>query len=459
MAVLFVKNAYLLVTMDANLREIADGAMVIQDKAVAAVGSTVEMQAWLETSGLTPDETLDAQGHIVMPGLINTHHHMFQSLLRAVPASQNQGLLPWIDGISPFWPKITPDMIYASALTAMAELMLSGCTTTSDHCYIAPNGSRIDDEIRAAQEIGIRFHPGRGSISIKGGTFLDVIVETEADIEKDTIRLIDTYHESERYGMVRIVIAPGSPFSVSHHFMREQARLARSYGHRGVRLHTHFVETVEDISMLRAQLNLSPEEYLHEYEWVGDDVWHAHCVHLSDDGIRLFARTQTGVCHCPHSNMRLGVGIAPIPKMRKHGVRVGLGVDGSASNDSGHIFCEARVALMLARAGTANPAAMTAREALEIGTLGSASLLGRDDVGVLAPGMAADFIVINLNRLGYAGGYQHDALATVMLCTPVNVDYSVINGRFVVREGQLVNVELGRVIEQHNRYADQLVKG
>ncbi|MBL8165816.1 MAG: 8-oxoguanine deaminase [Anaerolineae bacterium] len=459
MAVLFVKNAHLRVTIDADRREISDGALVVQDKAVAAVGSTAEVQAWLDANGLTPDETLNAQGHIVMPGLINTHHHMFQSLLRAVPASQNQGLLPWIDGISPFWPKITPDMIYASALTAMAELMLSGCTTTSDHCYIAPNGSRIDDEIRAAQEIGMRFHPGRGSISIKGGNHLDPMVETEAHIERDCIRLIDTYHESERYGMVRIVVAPGSPFSVPHDFMREQARLARSYGDRDVRLHTHFVETLDDITLLRSQLNLSPEEYLQEYEWVGDDVWHAHCVHLSDDGIHLFAHTQTSVCHCPHSNMRLGVGIAPIPKMRKHGVRVGLGVDGSASNDGGHILSEARAALMLARAGTANPAAMTAREALEIGTLGSAAVLGRDDVGALAPGMAADFIVINLNRLGYAGGYQHDALATVMLCTPVNVDYSVINGRFVVREGQLVNVELGRVIEQHNRYTDQLVKG
>jgi cytosine/adenosine deaminase-related metal-dependent hydrolase len=339
----------------------------------------------------------------------------------------------------------------------MAELILSGCTTSSDHLYVYPNGCRLDDEIHAAHEIGMRFHPGRGSISIKGGLLEDKHVETEADIERDTIRLIDTYHEAQRFGMRRVVVAPGSPFSVRHDFMRESARLARSYGERGVCLHTHFLETTFDIEMLQQQLGLTPEAYLQEYEWVGEDVWHAHCVHMDDSRIALFARTGTGVAHCPHSNMRLGCGIAPVPKMRKAGVRIGLGVDGSASNDGGHIIAEAQQALMLARAGACDATAMTAREAIELGTLGGASVLGRDDVGTLAPNMAADFIAINLNRLGYAGGL-HDPVAAVVLCTPVNVDYSVINGRVIVREGQLTTLELGALIEQQNAYAMQLAQ-
>jgi cytosine/adenosine deaminase-related metal-dependent hydrolase len=348
-------------------------------------------------------------------------------------------------------------MIYASALTAMAELILSGCTTSSDHLYIYPNGIRMDDEIRAPQEIGIRFHPGRGSIALNDGAISDKLVETEEDIERETIRLIDTYHDSNRYSMLRIVVAPGSPFSVRHAFMREMSNLARSYKGRGVRLHTHFVETTDDVALLKAQLGLTPEGYAEEYGWLGDDVWHAHCVHLNDSGIAAFARTGTGVAHCPHSNMRLGSGIAPIPRMRKAGVRVGLGVDGSASNDGNQMIGEARQALMLARIGAQSASIMTAREALEIATLGGASVLGRDDIGSLAPGMAADFIAINLNCLGYAGAL-HDPVAAVVLCTPVNVDYSVINGRIIVREGQLNHIDLNKVITQHNAYAYQLAE-
>ncbi len=458
MTLLFAKNAHVLATMDATRSEISDGALLVRDNVIEIVGTTDEVTAHLQQAGETPNEILNLKDHVVLPGLINTHHHMSQSMLRAVPTAQNAGLIPWIGALTKYWIHMTPEMIYSSALVAMAELILSGCTTSSDHLYIYPNGSRMDDEIRAAQEIGMRFHPGRGSISLnEGGVLPEDCVETEPDIERDTIRLIDTYHQAERFGMMRIVVAPGSPFSVSHNFMRDSARLARSYGNKGVRLHTHFLEITEDILSLKAQLGLTPEEYLQEYEWVGDDVWHAHCVHLSDTGIALFSHTGTGVAHCPNSNMRLGCGIAPIPKMRRAGVRVGLGVDGSASNDGGHIIAEARQAMLLARVGAQDAAIMTAREALEIGTLGGASVLGRDDVGVLAPNMAADFIAINLNRLGYAGG-MHDPVAAVILCTPITVDYSVINGRVIVREGQIASLDFDMMIERQNRHALQLAQ-
>jgi cytosine/adenosine deaminase-related metal-dependent hydrolase len=458
MTLLYVRNIHTLATMDEARREIADAAILIRDRVIEALGTTADLDGQIARAGLRPDETLDLADHVVLPGFVNTHHHMAQSLLRAVPAAQNFGLFEWIAALTNYWIHWTPDMIYTSAVTAMAELILSGCTTSSDHLYIYPNGSRMDDEIRAAWEIGLRFHPGRGSISLNGGGLLpDHAVETEPGIERDTIRLIDTYHEADRLGMVRIVIAPGSPFSVSHEFMRQSARLARSYGDRGIRLHTHFLETKDDIELLQAQLGLSPEEYLQEYEWAGDDVWHAHCVHMRESTINLFRRTGTGVAHCPHSNMRLGVGIAPIPKMFRAGVRIGLGVDGSASNDGGHMIAEARQALMLARAGTANPAALTAREAIELATRGGASVLGRDDIGYLAPGMAADLFAVDLNQLGYAGGL-HDPVAAVVLCAPVTVDYSIINGRVVVREGQITGLDLRRQIERHNAYASEIAR-
>lgn len=458
MGLLFLRGIHTLVTLDDARREIADGALLIRDRQIDLLGTTAEVNDQIERAGLHPDETLDLTDHIVLPGFVNTHHHMAQSLLRAVPAAQNLRLFDWIAALTRFWIHWTPDMIYTSALTAMAELILSGCTTSSDHLYIYPNGSRMDDEIRAAREIGLRFHPGRGSISLNGGGLLpDHAVETEAQIERDTIRLIDTYHEAERFGMVRIAVAPGSPFSVSHEFMRQSARLARSYGARGVRLHTHFLETQDDIDLLQAQLGLSPEEYLQEYEWSGADVWHAHCVHMREATINLFRRTGTGVAHCPNSNMRLGVGIAPIPRMFRAGVRIGLGVDGSASNDAGHMIGEARQALLLARAGSADPAALTAREAIELATRGGAAVLGRDDIGWLGPGMAADLIAIDLNRLSYAGGL-HDPVAAVVLCAPATVDYSIINGSIVVREGQLVGIDLQQQIDRHNAYAREIAR-
>jgi cytosine/adenosine deaminase-related metal-dependent hydrolase len=447
---MLVKNADVLVTMDAERREIARGGLYIEDNRIVAVGSTEALPS-------TADEVLDLTGHIVLPGLINTHHHMYQTLTRALPAAQDAELFGWLRALYPIWARLTPEMIAVSTKTAMAELLLSGCTTTSDHLYIFPNGCRLDHSIEAALEMGMRFHASRGAMSVgesQGGLPPDSVVEAEDAILKDTQRLIETYHDPSRYAMLRIVVAPCSPFSVSRDLMRESARLARAYG---VSLHTHLAENDNDVAYSRAQFGMTPAEYAEDLSWVGADVWHAHCVKLDDAGIALFGRTGTGVAHCPCSNMRLASGIAPVRKMRAHGVPVGLGVDGSASNDAGHLLNEARTAMLLQRVGY-GPDAMTARQALELATIGGARVLGRDDIGALAPGMAADFVAFRLDQLAFAGGL-HDPVAALVFCAPVNVAYSVINGRVVVREGQLTTVDLGPLLEQHNRLARALVNG
>jgi 8-oxoguanine deaminase len=447
---MLVKNADVLVTMDAERREIARGGLYIEDNQIVAVGSTEALPS-------TADEVLDLTGHIVLPGLINTHHHMYQTLTRALPAAQDAELFGWLRALYPIWARLTPEMIAVSTKTAMAELLLSGCTTTSDHLYIFPNGCRLDHSIEAALEMGMRFHASRGAMSVgesQGGLPPDSVVEAEDAILKDTQRLIETYHDPSRYAMLRVVVAPCSPFSVSRDLMRESARLARAYG---VSLHTHLAENDNDVAYSRAQFGMTPAEYAEDLSWVGADVWHAHCVKLDDAGIALFGRTGTGVAHCPCSNMRLASGIAPVRKMRAHGVPVGLGVDGSASNDAGHLLNEARTAMLLQRVGY-GPGAMTARQALELATIGGARVLGRDDIGALAPGMAADFVAFRLDQLAFAGGL-HDPVAALVFCAPVNVAYSVINGRVVVREGQLTTVDLGPLLEQHNRLARALVNG
>ena len=446
---LLIKNARVIVTMDAQRREIADGAIFIRDNVIEQVGSSADLPH-------SADEIIDATDHVVTPGLINTHHHMYQSLTRVIPAAQNGELFNWLTNLYPIWANLTPEMVRVSTLTAMAELMLSGCTTSSDHLYIYPNGCKLDDSIEAAQKIGMRFHAARGSMSVgqsKGGLPPDSVVEDEAAILKDTQRLIETYHDASRHAMQRIVVAPCSPFSVSRDLMRESSALARQYG---VSLHTHLAENANDIAYSREKFNMTPAQYAEDCGWVGHDVWHAHCVQLDDDGIYLFARTGTGIAHCPCSNMRLASGIAPIRKMLDSGVAVGLGVDGCASNDSGHMLGEVRQAMLLQRVGF-GPDAMTARQALEIATLGGAKVLNRDDIGALAPGMSADIVLFDLKQIGFAGAL-HDPVAALVFCTPSNVAYSIINGRVVVREGALATVELGKVQEQHNRLALQLAQ-
>ncbi|GLZ89197.1 8-oxoguanine deaminase [Metapseudomonas resinovorans] len=447
---LLIKNADLLVTMDGQRREIRQGGMFIEDNRIVQVGPSSELPQ-------TADEVLDMKGKIVIPGLVNTHHHMYQSLTRVVPAAQDGELFNWLTNLYPIWARLTPEMIGVSTQTAMAELILSGCTTSSDHLYIYPNGCKLDDSIHAAGEIGMRFHAARGSMSVgrsQGGLPPDSVVEKEADILKESQRLIEDYHDASHGSMLRVVVAPCSPFSVSRDLMREAAVLARHYG---VSLHTHLAENVNDIAYSREKFGMTPAEYAEDLGWVGHDVWHAHCVQLDEHGIELFARTGTGVAHCPCSNMRLASGIAPVRRMRDAGVPVGLGVDGSASNDGASMIGEVRQALLLQRVGF-GPDAMTAREALEIATLGGAKVLNRDDIGALAPGMAADFVAFDLNHIAYAGAL-HDPLAALVFCTPTHVSTSVINGKVVVRDGQVVTVDLPRVLERHNELARQLVLG
>ena len=447
MSTLLVKSG-LLITMDDAAHRLSDGGLFVRDNVIERVGPTAELPS-------RADRVIDAHGMVILPGLINTHHHLYQTLTRAVPAAQDATLFQWLKTLYPIWAGLTPEAIYTSALVGLAELVLSGCTTASDHLYIYPNGCRIDDEIRAAQEIGIRFHASRGSMSLgqsKGGLPPDGVVEDEGFILKDTQRVIEAYHDPESHAMLRIVVAPCSPFSVSPDLMREAAALGRSYG---VCLHTHLAETLDEERFCLRRFGLRPVAYAEDLGWLGDDVWHAHCVHLDEEEVGMFARTGTGVCHCPSSNMRLASGIAPVRAYLDAGCRVGLGVDGSASNDSSHMMAEARMALLLQRV-SGNPAGLSAEEALWLATRGGAQVLGRHDVGQLAVGKAADFIGVCLNRLDYAGAL-HDPLAALVFCNPRQVDLSVINGRVIVEGGNLLTVDLGPVIERHNRISQELL--
>ena len=448
MSTLLAKHADLLVTMDAGRRVIPDGGLFVRDDAIEQAGPTTDLPE-------SADRVIDARGMIILPGLVNTHHHLYQTLTRCV--AQDSVLFDWLVTLYPIWARLTPEAVYVSAKTGLAELMLTGCTTSSDHLYIYPNRARIDDEIQAAAELGIRFHATRGSMSLgrsQGGLPPDSVVEDEAFILRDSRRAIEQHHRAERFGMVRVALAPCSPFSVTADLMRESAALARAYG---VRLHTHLAETLDEERFCLEKFGARPVDYVESLGWTGPDVWHAHCVHLNTAEIALFARTGSGVAHCPSSNMRLASGIAPLRAMRDAGVKVGLGVDGSASNDGNQMLGEARQAMLLQRVG-GNPAALGAREALEIATLGGASVLGRDDIGALAPGMAADFIGYRLARLEFAGAL-HDPLAALVFCTPPYVDLSVINGQVRVRDGEIAGLDLPALIHRHDEISRAMVSG
>ncbi|MBL0151246.1 MAG: 8-oxoguanine deaminase [Ideonella sp.] len=466
---LLIREADVIATMDDQRRELRGASLLVRGAVIESIWPAGEMPP-----NTRADEMIDARGHAVLPGLVNTHHHMYQSLTRAVPAAQNAELFGWLRVLYPIWAGLTPEMVQVSTQVAMAELLLSGCTTSSDHLYLYPNGVRLDDSIEAAAAIGMRFHAARGSMSVgesDGGLPPDTLVEREEVILADTQRVIETHHDHGRYAMLRVVAAPCSPFSVSPDLMRESASLARSLG---TRLHTHLAENDHDIAYSRAKFNMTPAEYAESVGWLGDDVWHAHCVKLDAHGIGRFAATGTGVAHCPCSNMRLASGIAPIRRMLDAGVPVGLGVDGSASNDGAHLLAEARQGLLLARVGRAvegalpggpptfgcdhGPAEMTARDMLAVATRGGATVLGRDDIGHLAPGMAADLAMFDLRSLGLAGGAVHDPVGVLLLCAPTVAAFTIVNGRTVVREGRLTTVDLGPLVEQHNRLATKLVR-
>lgn len=446
---LLVKNADLIVAMDDRDNRWTDGGIYAVDQVIQQIGATNQLPQ-------NADQVIDARGMLILPGLINTHHHFFQTLTRNVPAAQDAKLFQWLLTHYPMWSRITPEGMYVSSKIAIAELMLSGCTTSSDHTYLWPKGARIDDQIRAAVEMGFRFHAARGSMSVgqsRGGLPPDYLVEDEEAILRDSRRVIEQYHDAHRFAMLRIVLAPCSPFSVSPDLMRESVALARTCG---VHSHTHLAETLDEAAYCKQKFGRTPVELAEDLGWIGADVWHAHMVHVSHDEIARLGQSRTGVAHCPSSNMRLGSGIAPIRLFRQAGARIGMGVDGAASNDGSHMLNEVRQAMLLQRV-TGDSAAMTALEALRLATRGGAEVLGRDDVGHLAPEMAADFIGYRLDQLAFAGGAIHDALAALVFCQPVNVDLSVINGRLRVQNGDLVDVDLPDLIQRHNTLARQLV--
>ncbi|HSR47253.1 MAG TPA: 8-oxoguanine deaminase [Anaerolineales bacterium] len=458
MPTFLVRHAAVMVTMDGERREIADGALFARDGWIEQVGPTEALPSHADT-------VVDASGHLVLPGLVNTHHHLYQTLTRALPAAQDADLFHWLKTLYPIWARLTPDDVRVSTQLGLAELALSGCTTASDHLYLFPNGCRLDDEIEAAQPVGIRLHASRGSMSLgesQGGLPPDRVVERPEVILADSLRVIEAFHDPDPGAMVRVVVAPCSPFSVSPELMRESAALARS---QGVALHTHLAETRDEEDFCLETFGQRPLGYAESLGWTGEDVWFAHAVHIDGDEVRRMGQGRIGVAHCPSSNMRLASGIAPVKDYLRAGVRVGLGVDGSASNDSSHMLAEARQAMLLARLGDAErpdpgsaSSLMTARQALELATRGGAAVLGRDDIGSLEVGKCADFVALSLDRIEYAGAL-HDPVAAAVFCAPVGVDLSVVHGRIVVDRGHLVGLDLPPLIEKHNRAALRLASG
>ncbi len=448
MSTLLLRNADLLITMDQKRRRLEGGGLFVRDNVIQAVGASAELPQEAE-------RIIEAGGMVVLPGLVNTHHHLYQTLTRALPPVTDAKLFDWLSTLYHVWAELTSEAVYTSALVGLAELALSGCTTTTDHLYLFPNDSTLDDEIRAARQLGVRFQPCRGSMSLgksKGGLPPDRVVQSEEEIVADCERVVNAYHDPDPYAMCRIVIAPCSPFSVTGAEMRQAATWARE---RGLMLHTHLAETLDEERFCLEKFGCRPLAYMERLGWLGNDVWYAHAVHLNQEEVALLAETGTGVAHCPTSNMRLGSGIAPIKEMLEAGVKVGLAVDGSASNDSSHLLAEARMAMLLQRVAK-GAEALSAPQTLEMATLGGAAVLGRHDIGSLAPGKAADFIALDLNRLEYAGA--HDGLSALLFCTPLNVDLSVINGQVVIENGRLIDFDLERTVARQQEIARQMVK-
>ena len=443
MSEILIQNADTVLTMDAARRELHGADVLLRGGVVAAVGHG------LTTTG----RVVQAKGCVVTPGLVNTHHHLYQTLTRAVPGGQDALLFGWLKTLYPIWARFGPEEMFTSTQVGLAELALSGCTLTSDHLYLFPNGSRLDDTIAAASEVGLRFHPTRGAMSIgesDGGLPPDSLVELEAAILEDMIRVVDAHHDSAEGSMLRVGLAPCSPFSVSRDLMRNAAILARD---KGVMLHTHLAENDEDIAYSLAKFGCRPGQYAQDLGWTGDDVWHAHCVKLDAAEIDLFARTRTGIAHCPCSNCRLGSGIAPVRALRDAGVKVGLGVDGSASNDAGNLIAEARQTMLLQRVALGADA-MSAREALEIATLGGAQVLGRPDCGSLAVGKRGDVAIWDVSGVESAGSWDPAAL---LLAGPTRVRDLFVEGRQVVGDGHMLTIDLPRVVERQNHLARRLM--
>ncbi|MEX0863598.1 MAG: 8-oxoguanine deaminase [Acidimicrobiia bacterium] len=444
---LLVKNAHVLATMDG--REIQGGGLYAEDGWIKAVGPTDEIPG-------TADEVVDLSGHVVLPGLVNTHHHLYQTLTRAFPGAQDSGLFDWLRTLYPVWARMTPEHVRVSTRLGLAELALSGATTVFDHHYLWPNGSSVDDQFEGAAGLNVRFHASRGSMSLgesEGGLPPDSVVESEDVILRRSQEAVERHHDPSPGSMRMVVIAPCSPFSVTDSLMTGSAELARSLG---VRLHTHLAETADEEQFCVDRFGRRPVEHMEHLGWAGDDVWYAHAIHVADDEVARMGQAGTGVAHCPTSNMRLASGLAPVSRFLEAGVPVGLGVDGSASNDSSHMLAEARQAMLLNRLsvspGMGHGPQMTARAALALGTTGGARVLGRDDVGSLTPGSAADLIAIDLSQIEFSGAL-HDPVAAVVLCGPARVDHSWVGGRRLVEDGQVVGLELASLVAEHNRLA------
>lgn len=460
---LLVRRAEVLVTMDAARREIAGGSILVDGDIIERLGTDAEIAGFIAEDPITrtPHRTIDARGCVVLPGLINCHHHLFQTLTRAIGTGEGLALFDWLRALYPIWAELDAEAVYVSAKTALAELVLSGATTVVDHLYLFPNGARLDDEIEAAREFGVRFHATRGSMSLgesRGGLPPDGLVEQESAILADCLRVVEAFHDPAPRSMLRIGLAPCSPFSVTSELMRETARMARAYP--AVGLHTHLAETLDEISFCVERFGQRPLAYAESVEWLGEETWFAHGVHLQDAEIDRLALTRSGVCHCPSSNMILGSGIAPIRQMLDRGVNVALGVDGSASNDGNQMLGEVRQAMLLQRlAGREDrsAAALSAREALELATRGGAAVLRRDDIGTLEPRRAADLVAFRIDDLEHAGGLL-DPVAALMTCAPTRAWLSIIDGRIIVEDGRLVGMDLAALVTHHNRISRQILE-
>jgi cytosine/adenosine deaminase-related metal-dependent hydrolase len=438
-----IHDARLVAPMDDARTRLPGGYVLVEDDRIASVGAP-PVPATLQA-----DRRIDARGKVVLPGLVNTHHHLPQVLTRNVPRVQQAPLFRWLTELYEAWRGLDEKAVDAAARVGLGELLLTGCTTTTDHLYLFPRGQErfIDAEIAAARDLGIRFHPTRGSMSrgrSQGGLPPDDCCQDEETILRDSERLIREYHDPRPRAMTRIGLAPCAPFSVSDDLMRRTADLAREHG---LRLHTHLAETLDEDRYCLEIYGCRPVEFLRRVGWLGEDVWLAHCVHLSPDEVRLFGETGTGVAHCPTSNFRLGSGIAPVRAMLDAGVPVGLGVDGSASNDSSNMMAEARQALLAHRPGHEPERWITAEEVLWMATRGGARCLGRDDVGCLEPGRAADLILVDTRRLSYAGAGSDILAALVFTPFPEPVDTVMVNGRIVVEGGRLVGVDVPALVE------------
>jgi len=448
--------------------ELPNAVLLCEDNKIVFIGSKTEFITWQQSQTdkyQNPDRILNAKGCVVIPGMVNCHHHLYQTLTRTIGTAKGHKLFDWLKLLYPVWAELDAEAVYTSAKVGLAELILSGCTTVADHLYLYPNDSRIDDEIAAAQDLGVRFHPTRGSMSLgeskgglppeesKGGLPPDRVCENEADILKDCIRVIEQFHDADEFSMLQIGIAPCSPFSVTEDLMRESAKLARTYN---VNLHTHLAETKDENQFCLDMFGKRPIDYAESLGWMGDDVWFAHMVHPNESEIKRLGECRTGICHCPSSNMILASGIAPVRQMIDNNVRVALGIDGSASNDGNHMLGEARQTMLLQRV-MAEADTMSAREALKLATVGGAEVLGRSDIGHLEVGMAADIIAFRIDDLAHAGG-QLDLLASLLTCAPQQVHHSVINGKVLVEDGHLLNTDLAELTEKHNAISHRMLQ-